>query len=73
MPTQWFYNTFNFEQTLSRQMYMGNIKIFLWTLLEAYSEPSRMSKMEFFAKIINGFQLLEEVKRIRRSKLAVKK
>ena len=24
--------------------------------LEAYSEPSQTSKMEFFAKIVNGFQ-----------------
>ena len=52
---------------------MGNIEIFLWILLEAYSEPSWTTKMELLAKIVNGFQPLEEVQRIRGSKIAVNK
>ena len=36
--------------------------IYLGILLEAYSEPCQTSKMEHFAKIVNGFQPLEEVK-----------
>ena len=37
-------------------MGMGNIKIFLGILLEAYPEPSQRSKMDgAFAKIVNGF------------------
>ena len=39
-------------------------KIFPGILLEAYSEPSWTSKIELFAKIVNGYQLLEELERI---------
>ena len=37
--------------------------IYLGILLEAYSEPCKTSKMELFAEMVNGFQLLEEVKK----------
>ena len=37
--------------------------IYLGILLEAYSEPCKTSKMELFVEMVNGFQLLEEVKK----------
>ena len=50
-------------------LFKKNGMVELWSFLEffrcilcqyseAYSEPSQTSKMEFFAKIVNGFQLL---------------
>ena len=36
--------------------------IYLGILLEAYSKPCQTSKIELFAKIVNGYQPLEEVK-----------
>ena len=51
---------------------MGNIKLFR-NLIGAYSETCQTSKMEFTAKIVNGFQPLVQVKRSKSSKLALNK
>ena len=41
--------------------------------MEAQLEPCQAYKMALYAKTVNGFEPLEEVKRIKSSKLAVNK